>query len=220
MMYETGVAMRARLRYKAMSVRNVTPDARSHEPKMEIHEMIHTIAERWRKVLGWEKLYEVSSAGRVRSFDRIDAKGRLRRGRVLRFGRLARRYRAVTLCYNGIQDKRYVHELVLEAFVGPRPAGMVCRHLNGYSLDNRDSNLRWGTMLENSNDSRIHGTISHGDRHPASTITESCARRIATALRNGEIHRVIAEREGCSRGIVTKIAGGTHWARVSGVRPR
>ena len=37
--------------------------------------------------------------------------------------------------------RRYVHRLVLEAFVGPCPEGMVCRHLDGDRTNNRVENL-------------------------------------------------------------------------------
>ncbi|WP_423203306.1 HNH endonuclease signature motif containing protein [Mycobacterium intracellulare] len=54
--------------------------------------------------------------------------------------------------------QRYVHHLVLETFVGPRPPGQECRHLNGDRTDNRLCNLRWGTHSENQFDQVAHGT--------------------------------------------------------------
>jgi len=50
-----------------------------------------------------------------------------------------------------------VHRLVLEAFVGPCPEGMECRHLDGDPSNNRLENLRWGTPAENTEDKRKHG---------------------------------------------------------------
>ena len=44
---------------------------------------------------------------------------------------------------------KFVHELVLEAFVGPRPRGCQCDHINGYREDNNVENLRWVTPWEN-----------------------------------------------------------------------
>lgn len=55
-----------------------------------------------------------------------------------------------------------LHHLVLMAFVGPRPEGMECRHLNGIPYDNRLSNLVWGTRRENCGDAMKHGTLFGG----------------------------------------------------------
>ena len=38
---------------------------------------------------------------------------------------------------------RLVAELVLTAFIGPKPPGAVARHLNGDKTDNRLENLSW-----------------------------------------------------------------------------
>lgn len=54
---------------------------------------------------------------------------------------------------------RYVHAMVLETYVGPKPPDMnLGRHLNGNSLDNSIENLRWGTYSENELDKVAHGT--------------------------------------------------------------
>jgi hypothetical protein len=55
---------------------------------------------------------------------------------------------------------RFVHRLVLEAFVGPCPEGMECRHLDGDPANNRLENLRWGTHRENAADQVRHGTAA------------------------------------------------------------
>lgn len=60
---------------------------------------------------------------------------------------------------NGKSYHCYVHRLILLAFVGPAPAGTECCHYNGIHADNRPSNLRWGTRLDN-----VHDAIRHG-RH-------------------------------------------------------
>lgn len=52
-----------------------------------------------------------------------------------------------------------VHQLILFAFVGPKPDGMECRHLNGKASDNRIKNLAWGTRRENVHDAIRHGTF-------------------------------------------------------------
>lgn len=53
---------------------------------------------------------------------------------------------------------RKVHRLVCSAFHGPKPPGKEVRHINGDRIDNRQSNLAWGTRSENYYDSVKHGT--------------------------------------------------------------
>lgn len=66
-------------------------------------------------------------------------------------------YPRVTLKVGGARHNYLVHHLVLKAFVGPKPAGMECRHLNGNPADDRLENLKWGTPTENSYDTVRHG---------------------------------------------------------------
>ena len=67
-------------------------------------------------------------------------------------------YLAVPMTVDNRQIRRYIHHMVLLAFVGPRPDGMEIRHLNGNCQDNRLVNLRYGTHTENAEDQRRHGT--------------------------------------------------------------
>ncbi|MGH8035083.1 MAG: HNH endonuclease signature motif containing protein, partial [Lysobacterales bacterium] len=53
---------------------------------------------------------------------------------------------------------RKVHRLVLEAFVGPCPDGMVGCHNDGDTRNNRLSNRRWDTPGSNNRDKQVHGT--------------------------------------------------------------
>lgn len=135
--------------------------------------------EEWRPVPGWEGLYEASSLGRVRSLDRIikrsiDRKPRLHRGRILRpmwttKGRPENRYGAVRLMHQGRHEVQRLGPLICTVFNGPRPDGLICRHLDGDPTNNAASNLAWGTLSENTLDSVAHGT------HPWARRTH-CAR--------------------------------------------
>jgi hypothetical protein len=115
--------------------------------------------EEWRAIPGYEGLYEVSDQGRVRSLDRDwgpDSRGRRRprRGKMLRPS-TASGYPVVVLAG---RSTRSVHSLVAEAFLGPRPSGLVVRHLNGDYLDPRAENLAYSTRKENAADMYLHGT--------------------------------------------------------------
>jgi len=119
--------------------------------------------EQWRPVIGFEKFYEVSDEGRVRSLDR---KVRRRHGLATLGGKMIRpwainsgRLMIGLSGEDGVQRRALVHHLVLEAFVGPCPPGQEGCHENGNYTDNRAVNLRWDTSKGNHADRRRHGTI-------------------------------------------------------------
>lgn len=51
--------------------------------------------------------------------------------------------------YLGRGNKRYLHRLVLEAFIGPCPKGLEGLHEDDDPANNRLVNLRWGTRSDN-----------------------------------------------------------------------
>lgn len=115
--------------------------------------------EEWRPVVGFEGSYEVSDQGRVRSLARL-VRGRHWSGTefmrrvppcVLRPGGRKKGAQQFTVAI-GKGNSRYVHSLVLEAFVGPAPEGHECLHGDGGASNNCLSNLRWGTRSENNVD--------------------------------------------------------------------
>jgi hypothetical protein len=76
-----------------------------------------------------------------------------------------------TLRRNGRSLKRLAHRLVLEAFVGPCPAGMEGCHENGDATDNSRTNLRWDTHSANLLDRRRHGTTVCGEMVNTAKLT-------------------------------------------------
>lgn len=107
------------------------------------------MTEVWLPVVGYEGIYEVSSIGRVRSIDRISSSGSRLKGKLMTPFSTPHGYLRVGLCRDGKTKTTLVHPLVLEAFVGPRPKGADCRHLNDVPDDNRVENLRWGSRSMN-----------------------------------------------------------------------
>jgi hypothetical protein len=111
--------------------------------------------EEWRPVVGYEGLYSVSDLGRVRSHDRISTSGRRVHGRILTGGMDCEGYRQYSFTPKGAPGRpekpRLIrgHVLVLTAFVGPRPEGMLACHKNDTPDDNRLVNLRWDRPLGN-----------------------------------------------------------------------
>jgi hypothetical protein len=114
---------------------------------------------RWRPVLGYEGRYEVSGSGDVLSLARTLPDGRRRKARLLKtFPMPGTGYLAVRLSKDGCAVTRSVHQLVAEAFHGPRPPGHETRHLDGNRLHNTPENVVWGTRSENTRDQVRHGT--------------------------------------------------------------
>ncbi len=85
--------------------------------------------------------------------------------------------------------QRYVHALVLEAFVGPCPPGMQCRHLDGNPRNNRLDNLCWGTPVEDAQDKRRHGTLASlaGKANGRARLTEEDVREIRRLGNEGRL---------------------------------
>lgn len=120
--------------------------------------------EQWRAVVGYEGYYEVSDQGRVRSLPRKDRLGRDRPGIVLKLQADRDGY-PYFLASRGTQKMIRVHRAVLNAFVGPAPAGAAMGlHADGNPANNVLSNLRWGTDSDNQRDAVKHGTHSRTAR--------------------------------------------------------
>lgn len=122
----------------------------------------------WRPVVGYERLYEVSDQGQVRSLDRavvqMNRGGqcvRVYKGRMLVQVPDRKGYLTVCLSKDGRHRTTKVHQIVLAAFVGPRLEGQVTRHgVKGNSC-NALSNLCYGTQRENILDKKRDGSYPY-----------------------------------------------------------
>jgi len=103
---------------------------------------------------------------------------------------------------------RYVHRLVLEAFVGICPGGMQCAHNDGDPSNNNLSNLRWDTPLNNSRDKIVHGTSGVGEKNSMAKMSNSTASWIVNNYKNFKALE-IAERFNIASGTVSGIAVGS-----------
>lgn len=109
----------------------------------------------------------------------------------------------------------FVHRLVLEAFVGPCPEGMECRHLDGTRTNNRLSNLAWGTSAENEADKVRHGTKVRGEAHSAAKLTESQVIQMRADVAAGMSCKGAAAKYGIFIENVRKIVRRKGWSHVA-----
>jgi hypothetical protein len=91
----------------------------------------------------------------------------------------------VRLYLSGKGKSHRICRLVLEAFAGPCPEGMECRHLNGNKCNNSLDNLCWGTPKENQADRIAHGTSNRGERNPQAKLTEANVKDIRQHHKGG-----------------------------------
>lgn len=185
------------------------------------------IKELWRPVVGDEDSYEVSNLGRVRSLDRVSEHmshwksgithtiKRYLRGRLLRPGIGAHGYPTVNI-YSSLGESRgnfCVHILVLNAFVGPSPPGMECRHLDGNRKNPSLINLCWGTKQENTADKVRHGTKLIGEKYPNAKLTDVTAREIRR-LRGSVSQSKLAKMFNVSPAAIQAVHDGRTWKHV------
>ena len=115
---------------------NAMPDIISFDHDLQSGEM-------WRKVKGYEGLYEVSSTGQVRSIGRNTTRGKMLSPAKIESGL------QVVLRDKG-RDKNYlIHRLVAEAFIPNTENKKTVNHIDGNRYNNSLSNLEWATHSEN-----------------------------------------------------------------------
>jgi len=72
------------------------------------------------------------------------------------------------------RNTKYLHELMLETFIGPRPKGFYALHRDDNKTNNRIDNLYWGTPKENMADMTRNGKRNDckGINKPACKLSE------------------------------------------------
>lgn len=167
--------------------------------------------ERWLSVPGYEGLYEVSSAGRVKSLK----SGRWRSGvKFLSWHYDRSRYPKVSLYRNGLGAKYRVHSLVALAFLGPRPTGMQVRHIDGDRNNPKLDNLGYCTQKENEADKLVHGTRRRGSMCSNAKLHENDIPEIRRRISEGHKIKDIALDYGVLAQRITDIRRGRTWRHV------
>lgn len=120
----------------------------------------------------------------------------------------------VTLCPG--RRTKLVHRLILEAFAGPRPKGMQCRHFPDRNpANNRLDNLQWGTGKENQADRRVHGTAHLGEKHPLRKLTDEMVRAIREEWATHRTkQRTLARKYGVNQRAIWSVIHRKTWTHV------
>lgn len=156
----------------------------------------------WKAIPGCDGKYFVSRDGEVKSIART-------KPRILSQLEHPHGYRSVLL---GRRKRKYVHQLVLLAFVGPPPDGYNVDHINGIRDDNRLKNLRYLPIKQNSAQG---GSKNQGQRHGNSKLTRHQVIQMRRRADEGEMHKDLAQEFGISANHATQIINRNVWTHVS-----
>lgn len=115
------------------------------------------------------------------------------------------------------KETQWLHRLILEAFKGPCPEGLECRHRDGNPANNRPSNLFWGTRSENIRDRIRHGKSANwsGSKHGEVKLDDDKARAIYMLRARGVTLKEIARKFGVSTATVWSVSKGRTWGRAT-----
>lgn len=178
---------------------------------------LRTLADEiWRPVVGYEGLYSVSDHGRAMVHDRIVRHWRggvlLRPARILKPGMDTDGYLHYGLTdASGLTKTRKAHALVLAAFVGPKPAGMLTAHWDGDRTNNHLGNLRYATPTGNCDDKKRHGTQPRGERTKTAKLTPEQVFAIRASTRTDSAD---AKEFGIGRTQVRRIKANEAWSHL------
>lgn len=149
--------------------------------------------------------------------------------RLLRQNRTRSGHYYVALWRNGRGKTWRVHRIVLFAFRGPPPPGLICARLDGNPGNNKLDNLVWTTHKENSAHAVQHGTWAHGETHGRAVLTAERVSAIVATVRAKRDDRVngrrygaytaVAKQFGVEAATVRDIMEGTTWTHTTGIKP-
>jgi transposase len=163
-----------------------------------------TPAEVWKDIPEYRG-YQASNLGRIGSFWK-QANRKVGSGyesfvskelRVLKPRPTGKGYLKINLRHDsGKIRTRMVHQLVLAAFIGPRPPGMVTCHKHGSRTNNAVGNLRWSTQRSNLQDAGHKGTKKVLSREQIDEMLQ--------LARNGMLGSELAVRFGVGRPSISR----------------
>ncbi len=152
------------------------------------------MTENWKKIKGYEGIYEISNLGSVKSVSRIKSNqygNYFTSEKILSPATDRNGYKYVYLTKNGKSKFLYVHRLVAMMFVENIECKNIVNHINGIKTDNGSNNLEWVTKSENtlhaykSNLMGVGVNIQVGEKNTSSKLKEADALRIRELFNQG-----------------------------------
>src|SRR5206468_4211113 len=120
----------------------------------------------------------------------------------------------VALYSGGKQGSQFLHRLILEAFVGPCPEGMIGCHNDGDPSNNAITNLRWDTQRSNIADVFRHGNRGPGEDSPHVKLTDEQVREIRMLFSGGFKKKPLGRMFGVNARNIDHIVTGKTWKHI------
>jgi hypothetical protein len=173
--------------------------------------------ERWVKVPGYEKWYEVSDLGNFRSYYIGNGTVQLREIPKIKGQSYSTHFQ-----YISVELRRFCkgkvypsHIIVAKAFV-PNPGNKkYVNHINGDKTDNRAINLEWCTAGENQKHAYATGLRkrNNGVQNGRNKLS---VQEVIDIFNTNENHYVLAAAFGVHRSIISNIKSGKIWSTLTG----
>ncbi len=140
----------------------------------------------------------------------------------MQYGQLLRQTRRDGYCYIDLRRERKsanfaVARLVLSVFKRPPREGEVAMHKDDTPANNVLSNLRWGTVQDNTDDRTTKGRGAIGIKNGGGgKLSERDVRKIAKRLKQDYTKVAIAKEFNVSDTLIRMISTGRIWSHVTG----
>lgn len=158
--------------------------------------------EEWKDIEGFEKAYQVSTWGRVKSLKRFNRK----EDRILSTCPDSNGYIKTCLSKDGVKITPRVHRLVAIAFISNPESKPCVDHRDGNKANNSVTNLRWSTYSENEKHScRVLGKVPYQAKVNEDDVKE--IRRLYPSM----TYKALGEKYSICKSAVFAIVKGINW---------
>lgn len=170
----------------------------------------------WKDIPGYEGMYQISSAGDIKSLKRHiengSPSGMILSERMLAHNITPRGYHEVSLRKNGKGKQVYVHRLVADAFLALR-FGETVNHIDGNKDNNNISNLEFITYAENNQHAYDTGLHRKNQDHYKAKLTNENVKEIKR-LGKYDTYDNIAKKYGVSKATVRDVLENRTWKNI------
>lgn len=172
----------------------------------------------WKPIPSTNGVYAASSLGRIK---RVAGGRGTRLGQTRKLQRHPQGYVFVKLSVGNKRRQPLVHELVAEAFIGPRPHAAVINHLDGAKTNNRPENLVYATYGENLEHTYtdLGRAVQQGEHNGNAKLTDAQVIEMRKRAHAGETQGALAEAFGVSQPVVSGVVSGKFWSHLNAVAP-